>query len=164
MRSYTLHLAPDARQGDAEVLDRAMIVPDGFSWPAFAFSVLWFLFHRLWIAALIVLAGLVVLALGGYALGLPRTAGVAIALLASVLIGLEASSLRRWTLARRGWPARDAVVARDRDEAEARLFARWADPAHVPPPPQPPRSSLPGGFARRADAVIGLFPNQEGAR
>jgi hypothetical protein len=161
MRSYTLHLPAEARPGEAETLDRAVLVADGFSWPAFAFTAVWCLFHRLWIAALIVAAGLGLLALGGYALGLSRLAGVAISLLACILIGLEASSLRRWTLARRGRPARDVIVARDAAEAEARLLARWIDPAGAPPPPRPP---FPGGPMRRAEPIIGLFPSREGAR
>lgn len=161
LRSYTFHLPPEARPGEAEGLDRAVLVRDGFSWPAFAFSVLWFLFHRLWLAALIVLAGLVLLGASGYALGLPRAAGAAIAVLASALIGLEAGSLRRWTLSRRGWAARDAVVARDAAEAEARAIARWLDPATLP---QPPRAPFPGGPVRRAEPVIGLFPAREGGR
>lgn len=160
-RSYTLHLPPGARPGEADALDRAVLVPDGFSWSAFAFTVLWFLFHRLWLAAVIVFAGLALLAFGGYALGLPRGAGVVIALLASVLIGLEAGSLRRWTLARRGWSARDALVARDAAEAEARALARWLDPAAAPPLPRPP---FPGGPVKRADPVIGLFPAREAGR
>ncbi|MBE7203690.1 MAG: DUF2628 domain-containing protein, partial [Parafilimonas terrae] len=120
MRSYTLHLPAEARPGESEGLDRAVLVPDGFSWPAFAFTVLWFLFHRLWIAALIVLVGLTLLAFGGFALGLSRAAGTLVTLLACILIGLEASSLRRWTLTRRGRPVRDVIVARDSTEAEAR--------------------------------------------
>ena len=159
MRSYTLHLPTEARPGDASGLDRAVLVPDGFSWPAFAFTVLWFLFHRLWIAALIVLVGLVALAGAGIALGLPSGAGLIAVLLASVLIGLEASSLRRWTLARRGWPARDAVNAASREEAEARALNRWIDAN-----PAAPRSPFPNGPSRRAEPVIGLFPAQEGAR
>lgn len=161
MRSYTLHLPAEARPGETEALDKAVLVPDGFSWPAFAFTAVWFLFHRLWIAALIVMAGLVLLALGGYALGLSRLAGTAITLLACVLIGLEASSLRRWTLTRQGRPVRDVIVARDGADAEARLLARWIDPAGAPPPPRPP---FPGGPVRRAEPVIGLFPSREGAR
>lgn len=161
MRSYTLHLPAEARPGESEGLDRAVLVSDGFSWPAFAFTVLWFLFHRLWIAALIVLVGLALLAFGGFALGLSRLAGTLVTLLACILIGLEASSLRRWTLTRRGRPVRDVIVARDVIEAEARLLARWLDPASAPPAPRPP---FPGGTARRPDSVIGFFPNQEGAR
>lgn len=161
MRSYTLHLPPEARPGEVDGLDRAVLVPDGFSRPAFAFSVLWFLYHRLWIAALLVLAGLVLLAFGGFAIGLARWAGTLMTLLASVLIGLEASSLRRWTLARKGWAARDVIVARDAAEAEAKLLARWLDPSNAA---LPPRAPFPGGPARRAEPVIGLFPAREGLR
>jgi hypothetical protein len=156
MRSYTLHLPPEARPGEAYGLDRAVIVPDGFSWAAFAFSVVWFLFHRLWLAALIVAAGLALVAAGGYALGLSRFAATLVSLLVGVLIGLEASSLRRWTLARRGWPVRDAVLAASPAEAEAKAMARWLDPANRPPAPQRP------AFAGERDPVIGLFPAEAG--
>ncbi len=161
MRSYTLHLPAEARPGEPDALDKAVLVPDGFSRPAFAFSVLWFLYHRLWLAALVVGLGLAALAGAGFALGLSRSAGTLVTLLASVLIGLEASSLRRWTLARRGRPARDVIVARDEAEAEARLIARWLDPARAAVPPRPP---FPGGPVRRPEPVIGLFPAREGAR
>ncbi|MBE7247385.1 MAG: DUF2628 domain-containing protein [Actinomycetospora chiangmaiensis] len=159
MRSYTLHLPADARPGEAIGLDRAKLVRDGFSWPAFAFTVLWFLFHRLWIAALMVLIGLAALAGLGIFLGLPTGAGLIVTLLASWLIGLEASSLRRWTLSRRGWPARDAVVAASPEEAEARALQRWIGASSTAP-----RAPFPGGPSRRTDPVIGLFPAQEGAR
>jgi len=159
MRSYTLHLPADARPGESIGLERALLVRDGFSWPAFAFSVLWFLYHRLWIAALIVLAGLMVLAGLGHALGLPPGIATLVTLLASWLIGLEASSLRRWTLARRGWPARDAVMAATAEEAEAKALGRWLDA--TAPAPRPP---FPAGPTRRSEPVIGLFPAQEIAR
>jgi len=81
-------------------------------------------------------------------------------LLLMLLIGLEASSLRRWTLGRQGRPAVDAVVAADRDEAEMKSFRRWvargAGPVPSAPPPAPPR--------RGSDAVIGLFPEAERSR
>ncbi|WP_457106412.1 DUF2628 domain-containing protein [Methylobacterium sp. P5_C11] len=159
MRSYTLHLPTDARPGEALGLDRAVLVRDGFSWSAFAFTVLWFLFHRLWIAALIVLVALVSLAAAGIAFGLPTGAGLVVTLLAAWLIGLEASSLRRWTLARRGWPARDAVVAATPEEAEGRALTRWIEASQAAP-----RAPFPSGPSRRPEPVIGLFPAQEGTR
>lgn len=161
MHSYTFHVPPDAVPGEATGLDRAVLVRDGFAWPAFAFGVLWFLYHRLWIAALVVLVGLAALAGTGYALGLTPLAGAAVSGLAGWLIGLEASSLRRWTLTRRGRPTRDAVIARDAPEAEARLIARWLDGAIAASPPRPP---FPSGPTRRAEPVIGLFPAHEGGR
>ncbi|RZK83737.1 MAG: DUF2628 domain-containing protein [Methylobacterium sp.] len=159
MRSYTLHLPIDARPGESIGLDRAVLVPDGFAWPAFAFGVLWFLFHRLWIAALIVLAGFLALAGIGHLLGLPAGIATLVTLLTSWLVGLEASSLRRWTLARRGWPARDAVIAATPEEAEARALNRWLDSSAAAP-----RAPFPAGPTRRTEPVIGLFPAQEIAR
>lgn len=161
MRSYTFHLSADARPGEARHLDRAVLVPDGFVWPAFAFSVLWFLYHRLWIAAAIVLVGLLALGGAGFALGLRPFAMVLMSLLAACLIGLEASSLRRWTLARSGRPVRDAVVAPSLAEAEARALNRWLDAGAATAASRPP---FPGGPTRRIDPVIGLFPTPEGAR
>ena len=159
MRSYTLHLPIDARPGESIGLDRAVLVPDGFAWPAFAFGVLWFLFHRLWIAALIVLAGFLALAGIGHLMGLPAGIATLVTLLTSWLVGLEASSLRRWTLARRGWPARDAVIAATPEEAEARALNRWLDSSAAAP-----RAPFPAGPTRRTEPVIGLFPAQEIAR
>ncbi|WP_147076006.1 DUF2628 domain-containing protein [Methylobacterium haplocladii] len=158
MRTYTIHLPEGALRGDAGALDSAAIVPDGFSRQAFAFSVLWFLFHRLWLAALLVCALLAALVIAGQLLGISPVAGIVISLLASLLIGLEASSLRRWTYARNGRPARDAVVAASRDEAEAKAVTRWLDPSATP------RSLAPTAARRLDDSVIGLFPASEGRR
>ena len=94
----------------------------------------------------------------GYGLGLSPAAGTVITLLVLVLIGLEASSLRRWTLARNGRPARDAVVAFNADEAEAKAMTRWLDPARTPSV----RTSTEFAGARAVEPVIGLFPAQGG--
>ena len=161
LRTYTIHLPALAVRGDAQALDRAEIVPDGFSWPAFAFSVLWFLRHRLWLAALLVVALLAGLAGLGRLIGLSPVAGFTVSLLASILVGLEASSLRRWTYARQGRPARDAVIAGSIDEAEAKAVARWLDPDSSP------RIAVPdyGAYGRRGDdSIIGMFPASEGGR
>ncbi|GJE68539.1 DUF2628 domain-containing protein [Methylorubrum podarium] len=162
MRTYTLHVPEGALRGDPRALERAHLVRDGFSWGAFAFTVLWFLRHRLWLAALLVLVGLVGLALAGRALGLPPFAALVVTGLASLLVGMEASSLRRWTYGRRGKPARDAVLAGSQEEAELKVAARWLDAESVP-------SVIPTGATRPAhrrgdDAVIGLFPASEGGR
>ncbi|WP_183508362.1 DUF2628 domain-containing protein [Methylobacterium brachythecii] len=159
MRTYTLHLPDGALRGDARAFDDAVLVPDGFSWPAFAFSVVWFLYHRLWLAALLVLTLLGGLILGGRLVGMSPIAATVITLLASLLIGLEASSLRRWTYARNGRPARDAVVAASSDEAEAKAITRWLDPSIAPR-----TTTVPTTGRRFDESVIGLFPFSEGHR
>jgi hypothetical protein len=40
MNTFTLHLPADAAPGDAEALDDAELVKDGFSWGAFVFTFL----------------------------------------------------------------------------------------------------------------------------
>jgi hypothetical protein len=163
MTTYTLHLPRDARPGDPSALDESELVKDAFSWGAFFFTFLWFFVHRLWLAGLAVL--LVVLAFGGLMAVLdvhPLAASTAQLLLQS-LIGLEANSLRRWTLARHGRPAVDAVTAADQDEAEAKAFARWLD-AKLAPLPRSPAPSPILSTPRRLDPVIGLFPDAERPR
>jgi Protein of unknown function (DUF2628) len=160
MNTYTLHLPRDAFPHDEDVLEEADLVKDGFSWGAFLFTFLWFFWHRLWLAGLGVLAAVVALNVALALLGMRFLPAFTADLLLMLLIGLEASSLRRWTLERQGRPAVDAVVAADRDEAEMKSFRRWvargAGPAPSAPPPAAPR--------RGSDAVIGLFPEAERSR
>ena len=143
MKTYTLHVAADAAPGDAVTLDRAVLVKDGFSW-----------------GVLIAAAAL------GVALQLLRVgagAGVSAAFLFAVLVGLEANSLRRWTLARSGRPAIDVVTAGDREEAETKAFARWLGEA--PSGPAAPAWRAAAQTAYRApEPVIGLFPEAERTR
>ncbi|NBJ12970.1 DUF2628 domain-containing protein [Microvirga arsenatis] len=163
MTTYTLHLPRDARPGDPSALDESELVKDAFSWGAFLFTFLWFFVHRLWLAGLAVL--LLVLAFGGLMAALdvhPLAASVA-QLLLQALIGLEANSLRRWTLARRGRPAVDAVTAADQDEAETKAFARWLDAKSAPLPRSPAPSPI-LSTPRRSEPVIGLFPDAERPR
>lgn len=168
MASYSVHLPADAPAGDPGALDRLVVVRDGFAVFAFAFHVLWFLWHRLWLASLAVLAVMVATGLMTDGLGLPGVAAVAIQVLVSLLIGLEASSLRRWTLRRKGLPMRDIVIADNVAQAEDKAIARWlargsgmlsgvtgSQPAAAParPGPYPVAAGVP---------VIGLFPQPGG--
>ncbi len=158
MTTFTLHLPGEARPGDPAALEEAELVKDAFSWGAFFFTFLWFFAHRLWLAGLGVLV--LVFAFGGLleVLNVHPTAGTLAAILLQVLIGLEANSLRRWTLARHGRPAIDAVTAADEDEAEVKAFARWLGQRPAPtrnPAPAPVLSP------QRSEPVIGLFPDAE---
>jgi hypothetical protein len=165
VNTYTLHVPAGADEGDPEALEEAELVKDGFTSVPFVLgplSFLWFFWHRLWLAGLGVL--LAILALGLVLLALrvgPETAFLT-ELLLSLLIGLEANSLKRWTWRQRK-PAVDVVAASDLDEAEAKAFSRWlGDPGAPgvsrtsnPFPPLPYRSPEP---------VIGLFPDMEPRR
>jgi hypothetical protein len=161
MAVYTVH-EPPRRRGDAQAhAERFAFVRDGFSWAAFLFGPLWMLRHRLWLA--LVVYALVVAGLSAAlrAVGAPD-AVLAISLLVALLIGFEASSLRRYGLARRKWRNIGVVVGDDLESAERRFFAAWAgEPMH---PSAPPPAPAPGPSAHTSSGpIIGLFP-QPGAR
>lgn len=142
MLSYTVHEKPQPR---ADRIDRAedlVFVRDGFSWLAMLFTPIWLLLHRLWWGLLgyvvIVIALQVVASLAGLGETWISLASIA----ANVIFGFEASSLRRWTLARRGWAMVGAVTGKSSEECERRFFEGWL-------PAQPLLASQPSAFTRR---------------
>jgi hypothetical protein len=167
MKTYTLHVPRDARIGDPDALDRAELVKDGFAWGAFVFTFLWFFAQRLWLAGLGILLILIAFNVALGALDVHPVAGFLAQVLLSVLIGLEANALKRWTYARKGRPALDVVSASDRDEAETKAFARWLAGSVQPRPvPQRPAAAAAPTHAPYSGSgpVIGLFPEAERPR
>ena len=160
--TYTLHVPASAEPGDPEALEEAELVKDGFAWGAFLFTFLWFFWHRLWLAGLAVLVAVIGLPFALQALRVGTGAGFLAELLLSLLIGLEANSLKRWTL-RRKKPAVDVVTASDLEEAEAKVFARWLENTSEPRPSRV-SASFPIPTYRSAEPVIGLFPDTERPR
>src|SRR5689334_20179905 len=166
MPVYTVH-EPPVRRGESDPA-RMAFVRDGFTFWAFLLGPLWMLWHRLWlvlIGYLVLMAGL---QFALVRLGTSGTTRALVDLLIAILVGLEAASLRRWTLARRRWTEMGVVVADDMNIAERRFFDAWVNGAASAPPPGPPPSgrasyapSRPAGTAPHD--VIGLFP-QPGAR
>lgn len=182
MPTYTVHIRADAAPGDAAAFAKAAIVKDGFSLGAFVFTALWFLWHRLWLALLGVLALYAVFHVLASALGVHPLAVALGQALIGLGLALEARSLQRWTLARRGYPARDLVIADNAEDAEAKAAARWIAGASamlpVPAGPSPTRAAPARGVAQApvssapsmpsasaADpAILGLFPTPGGGR
>src|SRR5215471_3116249 len=162
MPTYTVH-APPPKSGETNSApERFVFVRDGFYFWAFLLGPLWLLWRRLWLALLGYVAVGIALGVLLYVLGLSSGVTTVAAILISLLVGLEASTLWRWTLARRGWASLGFAVGDDRENAERHFFARWVGRGHDAAPPQ--ASTLPepqfGTATRRAPAsdVIGLFP------
>jgi uncharacterized protein DUF2628 len=159
MPVYTVH-EPPRRSDDALAhTARFVFVRDGFHWWAFLLGPLWLLRHRLWLEliAYLVLAGGIAFALPR--LGVAPSAGFAALALIALLVGLEASTLRRWKLARRGYANRGIVVGDDRETAERRFFDAWVREAGG----RPAQPAAPSPRAAPASDIVGLFP-QPGAR
>ena len=158
MRIYTVHELPGAPLDGAGI----MLVKEGFSFPAFAFSWAWLLWHRLWVA-LCIWIGLT--ATLSFAMQIAFGAGAAMAcsLALQFLLGAEANDIRRWTLARKGYRELGVTGGGSLEEAERNFFAKWDRPldvekvrpvtAPVWPRPAPARTAGSEG------EVFGLFPH-----
>ena len=165
MPVFTVH-EPPRRDSDNDMIAhtaRFQFVRDGFHFWAFVLAPLWMLRHRMWVEfiAYLLLVGGTTFALRR--LGVEETAGVWVALLLALLIGMEAPSLRRWKLSRRGFESQGVVVADDLEMAERRFFDGWmAGEAPLPASssaPLPPFLERPA--ATTAHDIVGLFPQPE---
>ena len=164
MSIYTVHEPPLRAGTPAPEPERYVFVRDGFSFWAFLFGPLWMLRHRMWlvfalfVVISIVLEGLVVVA------GASDAVLAAVGLLISLWVGLEAATLRRFTLRRRGWTDVGVVSGEDREAAECRFFDAWLQrgpqaPAQPVISPQALNSSRPV-----TSGVVGLFPEPGATR
>jgi len=163
MAVYTVHQPPQ-RFADAPIEpERFIFVRDGFSIWAFLFAPLWMLWHRMWL----VLVCYIVMAVGleavVRALGASEPAGTLIGLCISLLVGLEAGTLRRFTLTRRRWKNIGIVSGDDREAAERRFFETWVRDATgcASAPSAPSAKSVATALGPRLPQmpqVVGLFP------
>ncbi|MEE8274937.1 MAG: DUF2628 domain-containing protein [Alphaproteobacteria bacterium] len=120
MRVYTVLVDPAATATD----QNAVLVREGFSWPAALFTVLWALYHRLWLWAAILFAAGAVLGAGAAWLGLDAVSRAAIQLGYMALVGLNAEDWRRRRLVKRGYIFAGVAVGRNLVTAEQRFFDR----------------------------------------
>jgi hypothetical protein len=178
MPVYTVH-APTAHAADFRATDKFVFVRDGFHFWAMVLGPLWLIWKRLWLALLGWLVVIVALELAVKGLGGGRLAMTGIDAVIAILMGLEASTLQRWTYSRRKWRQLDVIVADDEETAERRFFDRWTtgqtrrwtgyDPLSVDRGGPPPTRDVPG--QRFSDppplpqgGIIGLFPEPGGSR
>ena len=174
MPVYTVH-APTANSGIAAI-ERFAFVRDGFHFWAAVFGPLWLVWHRLWLALIGWIVVILAVDVGMTGLGANGTAILLANVLIALLMGFEASSVRRWTLSRRNWRQLDIVVADDEEQAERRFFDRWTakqrvvnDQTAVDRGAPPPTRDIPGqAFSRPPplpqNEIIGLFPEPGASR
>jgi hypothetical protein len=158
MAVYTVH-APAGYGVDVRARpDQFVFVRDGFYFWAFVLSILWLVWHRLWLALLGYLALTLAVEVALWSFGAGAGTRFVVMGLIALLLGLEAGSLRRWKLSRRKWRQIDVVVADSEEAAERRFFDRWhaaapRDTTHAAALHPLPHASLAQGAG-----IIGLFP------
>jgi hypothetical protein len=160
MPTYTVH-APPPREGESADPERFVFVRDGFHFWAFLLAPLWLLAKRLWLVFVLYLVLNILLGIALKLLGASATVGLPLSLAVALLVGIEAATLRRWTLARRGWQMLGFVVGDDEESAERRFFGEWTSRAIMPAPPAEPEPNYATPVRRgppTGSDVIGLFP------
>src|SRR3984885_13252037 len=163
MSVYTVHEPPPRAGAAASDVERFAFVRDGFSWWAFLLAPLWMLRHRMWLVLIgyVVVAGLIEIPVRMS--GAPAFAASLIGILLGLLVGLEAGTLRRFTLNRRGWKNLGVVSGDDLEDAERGFFDAWLQRPNLgsngPPGPMPgPAAMAPIRRGPPGSDVIGLFP------
>jgi hypothetical protein len=160
MPTYTVH-APPLREGNKTDPELFVFVRDGFYFWAFLLAPFWLLVHRLWLALFgyIVITSLIGFVF--YWVRVPFTLEFFGSLAVALLVGFEAATLWRWTLARRGWTTLGFVVGDDVETAERRFYAEWTRAAPAQSSPAMPAQTFATPVRRGSPSgndVIGLFP------
>ena len=166
MAVYTVHEPPQrAGASSAPEPERFIFVRDAFSFWALLLGPLWMLRHRMW---LVLLGYMVVVAALSVVVHLHGTAavGTIVSALLALLVGFEAGTLRRFSLARRGYRNIGIVVGDDLELAERRFFDSWISKDSRAGTAKPASGAPNGGPALAASLrapppasdVLGLFP------
>jgi hypothetical protein len=166
MAVFTVHQPPLRKTESTPEPTRFTFVRDGFYFWGFVFSALWMLRHRLWLVAVLFVALSVLIQIGLKLLGAPSAFHTIVAVALAFLVGLEGATLRRWTLARRGWTNVGVVIADNEDDAERRFFVNWqaGRRPNAAPPPADAGAVVRMGRSNAAPDVIGSFPQPEPPR
>ncbi len=160
MAFYTVLIPPPGSGGARDEIERARLLPEGFTWSAFLLTGFWLLFKRLWLAAFLFVLFWGALFFARSSLGLTSGAALLIECAIGLFLGLEGQNMLMRKLQRQGWRLVDVIEAPDLASAERRFFERALSDRPAPAAPDPVA-------VRRYQAegplpVIGLFPEARG--
>ena len=123
--------------------DSVRFIRDGFSWFALVVPLIWMLFHRMWLFAVLFLAAQFVVAFGSDLLGCPE-AGSIVLLGMNLLVALESGMLRERNLLSGGWTTVAVLSADSIEDAETLYFHGLESQLTTTPPApaagRPPRN------------------------
>lgn len=144
MAIFTVLEPPDGKP------DRAVFVPEGFSWAAAVFTFFWALWHRMWVLAALLFAVYAALTIAASQELINGILVSAIQFGLSFIIGLEGRGLRVMALERAGFRRSGLIQASQLEAAELAYFAGRA-----------PASPVPANARYRAglDDTLGIFGN-----
>ena len=130
---------------------RVAFIREGFSWGALVFTVLWALFHRMWLVAAMLFVGFAVVAVAeAWGLMGPVLAG-AVNFAIALLFGFEARKFQSMSLERAGFRPAALIEATGLEAAELAYFAGRA--------PAMPVSAASVRLPGQPVDTLGLFGN-----
>jgi hypothetical protein len=136
MKLFSVHYRHEDASSLSALADKAVLVREGFSWPALIFGPFWLAWRGMWLVLAFYVAVMLVVAAIARLFGLPDAAATIIATAINLLLALEGNDLLRWTLERRRYHERGVVLGNSLAEAEERFFA--GGPMVRKPLPSPP--------------------------
>jgi hypothetical protein len=160
MPVFTVHEPPLRATAALPDPERFVFVRDGVYVWAFLLTPLWMLWRGLWLVFIIYALFAVAVEIAMHHAGFGTGSIILVQLLLSLLVAVEAGSLRRFSLARRGWKNIGVVSGDDLEDAERRFYDSWVRtaPAARERPPPIPLDSPP----TQPPDIIGLFPEPGG--
>jgi uncharacterized protein DUF2628 len=166
MPAFAVLEPPERHRSASEHADRFIFLRERFSLGAFLFGPLWMIRHRLWIVLIIYLVVVGFIAYGLQVLGISWPMLAFVFGLIQLLIGLEATTLLRWTRLRHGWRDCGVVIADDLEMAERRFFESRTSlrSATAPVPVSTPAQLSAAQVESSSPDIIGLFPEPGGGR
>jgi len=166
MPAFAVSEPPENHLRASEHADRIIFLRERFSLGAFLFGPLWMIWKRQWIVLIIYLVVVGFIEYGLQVVGMGWLVLAFVFGLIQLLIGLEATTLLRWTRVRHAWRDCGVVIADDLEMAERRFFESRA--ARRPAPGPVPMSTPAQLSAAQVDLpspdIIGLFPEPGGGR
>jgi len=162
MPVFTVHEPPLRATADLPDPERFVFVRDGVYVWAFLLTPLWMLWRGLWLVFLIYAVFAIAVDTAMHYVGFGAGSVILVQFLISLLVAVEAASLRRFSLTRRGWTNIGVVSGDDLEDAERRFYDAWvrAAPAGRDQPPAVPPQSPP---LTQPPDIIGLFPEAGGS-
>ncbi|MGB5092178.1 MAG: DUF2628 domain-containing protein [Parvibaculum sp.] len=161
MRIYTVYELPGAPLDAGGVV----FVREGFSWPAFFFSWIWALIHKLWLVTMGLFVVLAALAALFEALHIDPTAVSVMSVAVQFFFALQANDFWRWTLERQGYRFVALQSARNLQEAELAFFRSPPGQALIATGRARPMAKPASGpvWPKRDthEDVLGLFPKAD---
>ncbi len=160
MPVFTVHEPPLRATANLPDPERFVFVRDGVYVWAFLLTPLWMLWRGLWLVFILYAVVAIAIESAMHFAGFGTGSIVLVQLLILVLVAVEAASLRRFSLASRGWRNIGIVSGDDLEDAERRFYDAWVQAvpsgrAEPPIPSDPPR-------ATPSPDIIGLFPEPGG--